>query len=188
MRKLWRLASWRPFWRVAIILGVFIVVGSPYAFYRYYLYQFTLGRLPEPLEVEKIEFQREEVWGFGPGGNETGFIAYRLTPASADWVRRNGSSLANVLPGGSEDWQKTPITCPDERCAWRDDMTSQRGPAPSLRGYLNKYGFDIRVDRKFVDQVDQAIRTSGSVYRYNRGGGVTIVVPAQGMAYHAYAG
>lgn len=186
---LWRRAGAdRPWRRLAIIVGCLALLASPYIAWEVYIYRFTLARLPEQLEVASIEFQNEEHWGIGlPSDNETGFIAYRLTPESSNWIRRQGTALADNLSGGRTEWSETPIVCSDQSCRWQNDMVRPTD-RPSLQGYLGRYGFGIQVDPRWVDKVNQAIRAPGSVYRYKRGGGVTIVVPAQGMAYHAYAG
>jgi hypothetical protein len=185
-RKLWRAAGpERPLWRIAVVLAALSVLASPYLGLKLYVHYATLARLPKQLEVASIEFQREESWGIGgPGDNETGFIAYRLTPESADWVRRQGNGLGRALTVRWDEWRQTPITCEEERCRWYDTMAGRTGPNrdPDLMDYLNQYGFGIPVDRKWRDKVDQAIRSPGSVYSYSAGGGVTIVAPAQGMA------
>jgi hypothetical protein len=186
---LWRRAgSERPWWRLAVVLIGLGIVASPYLTWKTYHYRFTLNRLPDRLDVASIEFQEEEAWGIGgPGDNETGFIAYRLAPKNADWARSRGAALASSLPGGSTEWLQTPIVCVDRTCPWKNEVAKQTD-VPSLAGYLGRYGFDIRVDRKWHDKVNRAIRAPGSVYRYTRAGGVTLVVPADGMAYFAYAG
>ncbi|QEN87090.1 hypothetical protein FZC33_12455 [Labrys sp. KNU-23] len=159
--------------------------------------QMLLARVPAPLEVARVEYRLEESWGLGfmPGDNETGFIVYRLTEQSAQWARNQKSQLGKRLPGGGTQWHSTPVSHVGNR-DWHpyDDEPSttlaNREPLHSvtIAEYLEKYGFLISIEKGRDAQADQAIREAGSFYAYGRGGSITIVDPARGKVYFAYAG
>ncbi|WP_245517073.1 hypothetical protein [Rhizobium leguminosarum] len=162
---------------------------------------YVLARVPEPLEVAEIEYRLEESWGLGftPGDNETGFVVYRLTNDSADWARKQGSQLGNMLEGAKGAWRETPVDDRSDETAigqWhhydRDpDMMAverpKRHPA-TIFEYLEKYGFTISIEHGRDDEANQSIQSSGSFYSYGPGGSVTIVDPGRGKVYFAYAG
>ncbi|PRH87057.1 hypothetical protein C5L14_10385 [Labrys okinawensis] len=156
-----------------------------------------LDRVPQPLQVAAVEYRLEESWGLGfmPGDNETGFVVYRLTGQSAKWARDQGSRLGGRLPGGTAQWHRTPVgDTGDERWYPHDDTLQMKGAAPgslhspSIAEYLGRYGFFISIEKKRATEADQAIQAGGSFYAYARGGRVTIVDPARGKVYFAYAG
>lgn len=159
--------------------------------------QMLLDRLPRPLEVAAVEYRLEESWGLGfmPGDNETGFVVYRLTRQSAEWARDQGGLLGDRLAGGTAQWHRTPVsdTC-DERWHPHDDTPQKKGAAPcpfhspTIAEYLGRYGFFISIEKGRDAEVDQAIQAGGSFYAYGRDRSVTIVDPARGKVYFAYAG
>jgi hypothetical protein len=55
-------------------------------------------------------------------------------------------------------------------------------------GFLGKFGFDIEVEDVLQNEVNKAVQSPGSFYSYGSGGSVTIVDPANGKVYFAYAG
>lgn len=59
---------------------------------------------------------------------------------------------------------------------------------PDLVEYLDKYGFSIPIEEGRLDEANKAIQSGGSFYSYGKGGSVTIVDPARGKVYFAYAG
>ncbi|PDT15541.1 hypothetical protein CO670_17365 [Rhizobium sp. J15] len=134
-----------------------------------------------------------------PGDNETGFVVYRLTDESADWARKQGNRLGDMLGGAKEPWRQTPVDdSSDERATslWhpydRDaDMMAAGLPLrhpPTIFEYLEKYGFTIPIEKGRDQEADQAIQSGGSFYSYGKGGSVTIVDPGRGKVYFAYAG
>ena len=159
--------------------------------------QALLARVPAPLEVAQVEYRLEQSWGLGfmPGDNESGFVVYRLTEPSAQWARNQKSQLGKSLPGGSTRWHPTPVSHVGNR-DWHphdDDtsMTLTKGEPlhpVAIAEYLEKYGFTIPIEEGRDAQANQAIREAGSFYAYGRGGSVTIVDPARGKVYFAYAG
>ena len=169
-----------------------LVIALPYLTYKAWEYSVVFARVPEPLQSSWIEYRVEEAWGIGlPGDAETGIVVFRLTSSSAAWARAKAADLGHFLPGGSQEWQPTPVDDrPDGGKRWH--LHDGRGPppphGPDIKEYLDKFGFSIPVDRRRIDEVNRAIRTPGSFYSYGRGGRVTIVDPQSGKVYFAYAG
>ncbi|NEI19804.1 hypothetical protein GUK30_10305 [Rhizobium leguminosarum] len=202
LRRMWRRT--RPsqlLLRTLIIAFGLVVFASPYIAFKIKERNNVLARVPEPLEVAEIEYRLEESWGLGfmPGDNETGFVVYRLTNDSADWARKQGSQLGNMLEGAKGAWRETPVDDSSDQPAigrWhpydRDpDMMAVERPKrhpPTIFEYLEKYGFTISIAQGRDHEANQSIQSSGSFYSYGRGGSVTIIDPGRGKVYFAYAG
>lgn len=201
VRKLWKMT--RPnqaALRGVIIVCVLGVIASPYVMMKLWERSRVLSRVPTPLVISEIEYRLEESWGIGgPGDNETGFVIYRLTDASAEWARSQGDRLAAVLEGSSRSWRATPIDYASDEQAFREWSPEEWGKQlasgekfepriPTLLEYLDKYGFDIPIESGKDVDVNQAIQSPGSFYKYGNGGSVTIVDPKRGKVYFAYAG
>jgi len=186
----WDEWSWGK--RCAFVGTGVIVITSPYLLFKVMELRFVLARVPEPLHISWIEYREEKAWGIGlPGDNETGFVVYRLTDESAGWARRRGDRLAELLPGGSQHWQLTPVAdWADGGRNWHayDESRSMRPHAADIREYLDKYGFGIPIEPTRAEQLNHAIRTTGSFYSYGHGGSITVVDPRYGKVYFAYAG
>lgn len=183
---------------IALGLGV---IAFPYVANKIGERHHVLARVPEPLEVAEIEYRLEESWGVGfmPGDNETGFVVYRLTDDSADWARKQGSQLGDILSGVKGAWRETPVDDSSDEAAiakWHpydDDpaMMATELPKhhpPTIFEYLEKYGFTIPIEEGRDHEANQSIQSSGSFYSYGQGGSVTIVDPGRGKVYFAYAG
>ena len=201
LRKLWKMT--RPeqaAFRALIIVCALGVIASPYITVKLWERSRVLSRVPTPLVVSEIEYRLEESWGFGgPGDNETGFVVYRLTDASAEWARGQGDRLTAALDGSSKSWRATPIDYASDKQAFREWPPKEWGKQitsgekvepriPTLLEYLDKYGFDIPIESGKDVEINEAIQSPGSFYKYGRGGSVTIVDPKRGKVYFAYAG
>ncbi len=197
LRYLWRRTRPDQIIRRGLIVAVGLAaIALPFVANKVGERNHLLGRVPEPLEVAEIEYRLEELFGVGfmPGDNETGFVVYRLTDKSASWAREQGSRLGETLSGAERTWRATPV---DDRIdEWHpyDDepgMIEVELPArhpPNLEEYLEKYGFSIPIEKGRTDEANKAIQSGGSFYSYGGGGSVTIVDPARGKVYFAYAG
>ncbi|WP_093084165.1 hypothetical protein [Sphingobium sp. AP50] len=193
LRKRWRRTNpEQRIRRVAIVLAGLLVVASPYLLFKAYELRFVLARVPSPLHVAWIEYRLEDSFGgIGlPGDNETGLVVYRLTEASARWARSMGPRLGEALPGGASRWHATPVDESGEHNTWHhyDSEADKHGHPATISEYLDKYGFSIPIEKGRDDEANRAIRAPGSFYSYGRGGSVTIVDPARGKVYFAYAG
>jgi hypothetical protein len=167
------------------------VIAAPYLAFKVVEHRSLLARVPAPLHVARIEYRVEEAWGIGlPGDNETGLVVYRLTRESARWARDEGRRLPQSLRGTNE-WRPTPVDVwADGGFRWhlRGRKNRIATPAADISQYLSKYGFPIPLEPSRINEVNRAIRTSGSFYSYGRGGTLTIVDPTWGKVYFVYAG
>ncbi len=192
--KLWkqladRWSDWTWRRRLSGFGAVVAVFFAPYLAFKAWELPRLLDRVPEPLEAIWIEYRLEESWGFGPGGNETGFAIYLLTPASAQWARSKGARLDEHFAAKDGAWWQTPIDDFAEHDLWhRYDDNSIASHPPDIREFLDRYGFSIPVAGDRVDQANRVIRNPGSFYSYGRGGSLTVIDPAGGKVYFAYAG
>ncbi|MBB2683026.1 hypothetical protein [Rhizobium sophoriradicis] len=202
LRRIWRRTQPNQVVLRSVIIACGLgAVALPYVAIKVSERNNLLARVPEPLEVAEIEYRLEESWGLGfmPGDNETGFVVYRLTNDSAGWARKQGSRLGDMLSGESGTWHETPVDDRSDQAAisqWHPydsdpEMMAmerlQRHP-PTIFEYLEKYGFIISIEKGRDHEADRAIQSSGSFYSYGKGGSVTIVDPARGKVYFAYAG
>lgn len=186
----WNVWSWRS--RIGFLAMGALVISSPYVAFKIVELRFVLARVPGPLRVSWIDYRVEEASGIGmPGDNETGFVVYRLTGGSARWALDEGERLGMSLSGGAYVWHQTPI---DHQANggrdWHPRHHDQATPArdADINEYLDKYGFGIRIDRKYADAFNQTIARSGSFYAYGRGGSLVVVDPRHRKLYYAYAG
>ena len=191
LSRRWHAAgSEQPVRRTAIVLAGLLAICSPYLAFKTFDLWFALSRIPPPLHVAWIEYRLEEAWGFGPGGNETGFVVYRLTQASAKWARARGEDLPAAIHSDFGPWRPTPVQDRGDDGRWhrRDGKGSYRGfHNASISEYLEQY-IPISVPAEAIAEANAAIREPGSYYAYKPGGGVMIVDPARGKVYYAYAG
>lgn len=186
----WSNWSWTK--RLCIVGAGAVVIACPYLTFKVWELNFILARVPDPLHASWIEYRVETASGIGmPGDNETGFVVYRLTRDSARWARTRAARLEELLPGGSRNWQPTPVAdWSDGGSRWHpyDDDHPTPAHAPDIKEFLGKYGFEISIEPARADEFNRAIQASGSFYSYGPGGSVTIVDPRRGKVYFAYAG
>jgi hypothetical protein len=196
LRRLWRMTKPDQHLARGLIVALGLgIVASCYIGLKIHERNFVLARVPAPLEVAEIEYRQEELWGLGfmPGDNETGLVIYRLTDKSAEWARGKGNQLPQSLLGEQQVWAQTPVSDKDDEWGFQetyDPMTGRtydRSP-PDISGFLGKFGFNIEVEDALQSEVNKAVQSPGSFYSYGSGGSVTIVDPANGKVYFAYAG
>ncbi len=170
---------------MALALALIFV---PYFAFARISYREAVTKVPQPLEVLSIEYREEKIWGFGPGGNETGFIVFRLTHSSAAWARAQGPDLSSKLPGGNERWLSTPVSPTGIGRAFymREGSWEIQDTRPTIEAIVEN-GFAIDVERSHADDANLAIQNPGSLYSAGRGG-FTIIDPQRGKAYFLYAG
>jgi hypothetical protein len=151
--------------------------------------QHAMEALPPALLAEAVEFGRNDVYGFGPGGNETGFNVIRLGAEGAALVARGGVAWLNAQAGGrlDPDWSVTPVPR-DDYWMGRADSALGAFPDPTVTAILDRYGFGFDLPPEHQTAVDAALNSPGSFYAFGRGGLVAVVVPATRRAYVFYAG
>jgi hypothetical protein len=148
-----------------------------------------LSALPPALGAEDVEFARNEAWGFGPGGNETGFTVVRLADDAVARLSGGGVTWLNAQPGGrlQRDWRPTPVPR-DEFWMGRPDSAAGSYLQPTVLAVLHRYGFPIAVPDDHKTALDAALNAPGNFYAFGPGGLVAVLVPATGHAYVFHAG
>lgn len=74
--------------KYAIVIA--LMVGVPWAGCKLYR-SHHLSFVPEALNVTNVLYVSEQSWGFGPGGNETGLLAFQLPASVAQQVKAHGA-------------------------------------------------------------------------------------------------
>ncbi|HAN46206.1 MAG TPA: hypothetical protein DCQ32_06595 [Cyanobacteria bacterium UBA8156] len=144
--------------KILVLLGV--ALGSVLAF-QYWEYRARLGLVPPCLQVSRLLYAKEKVWGWGPGGHEAGLLVFALP----DSIALNPNfRQACPLP-----WLQTP------------------GDRP-LAHFLNSPSFDLSIDPALATAIDQAFRQPGSYYHRLHPGRLLLVIPSQKRVVYAYAG
>lgn len=186
-----RLIKRIPKWLI-LISFIFIVLTIGF---KSYVYSYHLSFVPEGMKVWKILYSKEKVWGFGPGGNETGVIVYELPSDVVDEVQKNALNYFSTLPskqnsrnwrGNYRAWNLTPI---EED--WVKGIKKQESIitpyTTGIANYLDKYGFGISIDADVEKSINYAILTPGNYYAYGRIG-MIIVVPSIHRVFYIYRG
>ncbi|MDB5492176.1 MAG: hypothetical protein JWO78_2025 [Micavibrio sp.] len=179
-----------------LIIIIVTIIGG----FKLWEYKFRLSFIPNEFGVYKIIYRNEDSWGFGPGGNETGFIVYELPEKIAKKIETEGISYLQNLYSNARDghewrghyetWHETPI---DVTRNWVDYMSMKDGEenyskkTPSIENYLNAYGFGISIDSQFLKIANSAIVHPKNYYAYGRIG-IIIIIPASRKIIYAYNG
>nr|WP_294840094.1 hypothetical protein [uncultured Methylotenera sp.] len=189
---------WAAIFPKASLIIIVILVSSSVVYYKHFEKQHRLSFVPEGIRVEKILYAKEESWGFGPGGNETGVIVYELPDTIARQISKDGINYFSSLPpqstdshdwhGRYEKWYDTPIPYSD---SWSgpesDNKTNPDKFVAKIETYLNRYGFSIPIDPNTEAEIDYAISEKGSFFAYSRIG-LIIVSPKTRRVVYAYNG
>lgn len=152
-----------------------------------------LSLIPRGLDVGQIIYVAERSWGFGPGGNETGIIVYKMPDKVATALEKDGVAHLKGLspvPGGRwafEEWQETPVVF-DRRWPPVHNEGLRKWPVPGIASFIFRYGFSIEIDEDIEKFVNDALMNKGSYYGYNGVGGLIILIPAGRRIVFAYAG
>jgi len=144
---------------------LFLLVGAPIGLIGWFQRSFSLSVVPDALQVTSIAYAKEESWGFGPGGNETGVRVYPLKDAVADEILAQDMRFFLDMPANGDqhkrgsrglytDWSATPV---------RNEAIPF-----DLNEYLDEYGFAIDVDPAIVADVNRILNAPGSYYAGSR--------------------
>jgi hypothetical protein len=163
------------------LLPVVVIVGLGYGAFKFAEHRSRMNLMPADLEVTGIVYSEEENWGSVilplPGDNETGFLMYTLSDATAntiaveglDFFRRSENIDRRIgMQRTFTVWNETPL-------------------GKTISTYLNQFGFGIEIDPPVKAPVDDAISKPGSFFSYGRYG-LVIVIPQAKRAIFAHAG
>jgi hypothetical protein len=177
--------------RPCFLFLLFAFIATPFAVFKIYERNFKLSVVPDALKVNSISYNKEESWGFGPGGNEAGIRVYPLAQKVADEISQRGIEFFDNLPpnknqasrnwrGRYGKWFQTPINSG----YWKPDETTGK---PNIYNYICAYGFCIDIDDKIVDLATEIISSEGSYYAYGRIG-IIVVSPDKKLVLYMYNG
>lgn len=130
-----------------------------------------LRMVPEGLAVSEIIYAREDSWGFGPGGNETGVVVFGLSPDVASNIQQQRTSR----------WKATPASVEGS-----DDDTNAT-ISYDIRQYLNRYGLGVEIDEKITRTINDALSSPGN-FVDDDGRRVIIIMPTAAKLVIAYRG
>ena len=149
---------------------------------------YALQALPDGTGAWFVTYARNRTFGFGPGGNETGFNVVLMSESGARRVADGGVAWLNDLPGGRilPDWAETPVPR-DETWLGRENSAAGAYPDPTVLAILNRYGFGFDPPVRHQVALDSALNAPGSFYAAGRGV-VVVIVPKTQRAYVFYAG
>ena len=182
----------------AFLLVTVVIICSAVTYYKHLEIAYRLSFVPERLKVEKILYAKEESWGFGPGGNETGVIVYELPEAIAKQISKDGINHLSSLPhqsteshdwhGRYEKWHSTPIPYSDNWAGTKSESKTNPGAfVAEIKMYLNRYGFSIPIDPNIEAEIDYTISEKDSFFAYGRIG-LIIINPRARRVIYAYNG
>src|SRR5690606_27139699 len=138
-----------------------------------------LGHVPGAVGVTGVMYVSEESWGFGPGGNEAGFLTYALPESTAKQIGHEGLGWFDRLQDGHRsegwrgrfgDWHRTPVA---PGMHWQPNAASGR---LEVLDYVCAYGFCIDIDQAQLRAAQQAVNSPGSYYAYGRIGLIVIAL------------
>ena len=182
---LWLLERYKQ--KFSIPFYTAIILGSVGIYYIYKTDQtrFYLEHLPQEMGVTEITYIKNKAWGIGPGGNETGTIAYTLPKNAANQIKNLGISYFFTLSRDDTPrnkyirectkWHESPLLT-DSNASWR------------LNSFLDRYGFGIPVDSKISEQINQGLSKKGAYFTTCMGGTILIVIPERQKVFMVYAG
>lgn len=183
---------------VRVALGILVLIGILGALaFKLVEYRTRLGYLPDGFGAWRIVYAEGQVYGFGPGGNETGLVVYRMPPAMEAALAERGISWLNDLSArgdrgwrrGFSTWRTTP-TGPET--SWSDPAlcrpgSAPRGSCPGIAVFLNRYGDGLTLRPEVEEMVNRALFAPGAYWSAGRGG-LVVVIPDQDRIVFAHAG
>jgi hypothetical protein len=163
------------------LLPTVVVIGLGYGAFEIGEHRSRMNLMPADLDVTGIVYSEEKNWGSAllplPGDNETGFLMYSLSDAIANTIATEGLGFFRRSDNV------------DRRIGMQRTFTNwnETSLGNTISGYLNQFGFGIRIDQAIEAAVDDAISKPGSFYCFGRHG-LVIVIPQAKRAIFTYAG
>jgi len=178
--------------RKYFLILIAIIVGSPYITFKWFERNFMLEVVPDALEVNSVTYNKEESWGFGPGGNEAGIRIYLLPEKISSTIKKQGIEFFHNMPqnrsqdsrrwrGLYSNWKETPIK------PGKDWVENKESGQLNIYDYICRYGFCIDIEPTIVKEANYIINTPGSFYAYGRIG-LIVVSPERNLVMYLYNG
>lgn len=174
----------RPYFFLLLFTTLTIFMAVPFTLFKIHEKNRMLGVVPGALQATSISYNKEESWGFGPGGNEVGIRVFPLPEQVANEISRQGISFFHGLPPNRNqytNWSQTPI---NPGHPWDRDKEAGK---MDIDDYICAYGFCIDIDHTITKQATEIINSKGSYYAYGRIG-LIIVSPDKKMVLYMYRG
>ena len=152
---------------IIIIAGIMIMCDYLIKKFHY------LRMLPAGLVVSELVYAREESWGFGPGGNETGMIVFELPPDVVSGFQQHAKN-------NSIQWKATPVAVEGSD---GDNATFSY----DIGQYLNRYGFGLSINNELTRNINDALSSRGN-FVYDNGRRLIIIMPRVARLVIAYRG
>ena len=183
---------------MTVLIGLFLAVGAgvlAVLWWQSYIRELGMERVPAGLDVIEIVYENEEARGFGPGGNESGLVVYRMTGESAEQARQViAEEECRFAPRNENrsygEWRRTPVDlgeAENHRHFVPNPDDEQDEGTIRIERFLGRYGTFLDLDPAVVRIADWVLTTSGSCYAYGRDS-ITIVAPGERIVIFAYAG
>ncbi|MEL6827029.1 MAG: hypothetical protein AAFN91_12335 [Pseudomonadota bacterium] len=172
-------------WPVVIyLLGWFVWIAMERNFYH--------NRVPAQAGIGSITYLNSKTWGFGPGGNETAVVVFKLKQKTTNSLESSPIQFLDSLPRNDRrgyrcrnysGWTETPFLARET-----DRMVGTVAGKPiTLDAMLNRYGFKIRVPNRISSMIDDAFASEGSYYGGSRCG-FFIFVPQKKRGAYIFVG
>jgi len=182
-----------PYRRRIALPAITLLLGAGYFASDLADTEITRDLVPDFLHVSKIFYSKSEKQGFGPGGELTEFLVFKLPDEVAKEIQQSGINYfsnhhqqnANTRSYNRPyiDWTATPaLLCkPDDR-----DYKCE----PNVSAYLWRRGWaGVDVDQALEGEINAALAAPGSYFAESRGGGgILIVIPGQRRVVYMYSG
>lgn len=159
------------------------------------MWNFYRSSLPAGQGIWWRVYGNNDEWGFGPGGNETGFNEFLLPARATERIAAGGETyMASLAPivrarGWDGDWMPTPVPAEPPWVIGSGDAAFGREPGTvSILAFLGRYGFLIDIPEAQRARIDAALTAPGSYYAFGRGGRVIVLSPGERRAWVAYSG
>lgn len=177
-----------------VTLAVSVLI---YASLQFYQYQSRLNHIPSRMGVWHILYSEEQIWGMGPGGNETGIIVYGMPKATYNALMAGGMEWLEVISkdnsrgrrrqGVFRKWHRTPSPVAT-KCSLDPPNRADEPESCSIVGQLlDRYGSIISVDDWVLELANEAMLTEGAYYSHGMLG-MLIVIPDKRRLIYAYSG
>ena len=184
---------------VAKVFAAISVMGlSAWVAVKLYMHRYHLSLVPSCLNVSRVLYVRESLWGIGPGGNETGVLVFGLPEDFVVTVKTgrigflrqacSKSAMSRKTGGRFTEWKATPMVA---EIQWLVRESTSRGASasgsPRIANFLDQYGFGISIDEEIQEMSDKALSEPGNYYHSGRTS-LLIVIPDKRRVVYAYAG
>lgn len=172
------------FWIGFFFSIIFTIFGVLYALKAYEI-KWYLEHIPQEMNISEIIYMEKEFWGFGPGGNETGVIEFKLPLKNSKQIKKMGINYFATLSRDDTarnkyirmcgSWNETPLLN-DSNLSWK------------LESFLNQKGFGIPINTDIAKHINTEVSKKGAFYTYCRGSVILIIIPETNKVFMVYAG